>query len=61
MSKENLSVEEKAWIFIEDMKRALKNGTKHYDIHGKLLETEREIAEALLKDGRITFNSGRRW
>ncbi len=34
---------------------ALNKGTRHYDIRGNLLKTEREILEALTNDGEITF------
>lgn len=36
---------------------ALRNGVPHYDKHGRLLTTEREVLEALRDDGFVTFGS----
>ena len=45
-----------ALLIIKEVRGALQNGVKHYDIHGKLLTTDKEIIEALCRDGEITFD-----
>lgn len=44
-----------ALILIASVREALKKGVVHCDIHGKKLTTDKEILEALLRDGKITF------
>jgi hypothetical protein len=46
---------ELALIMIREMREALARGTKHYDVKGNLLATEKEIIKALIEDGRIVF------
>lgn len=53
---EELTIEEKAYLFIREIKSALKNGTLHYRVSdGALLQTPEEIITALLQEGQITF------
>lgn len=51
------NVREKAIIFIKDAQRALSRGVKHRDLSGRPLTTAKEIAEALLRDGAIEFET----
>ena len=46
---------EKAIVMLTEIDRALTRGTKHYDLQGNVLETPKEILEALLRDGQIIF------
>lgn len=47
--------EENARILVKEVRDALARGTKHYSKAGKLLKTDREIIEALIRDGAISF------
>ena len=49
-------VEEKARILIEEVTKAIENGTRHYrKSDGKLLTTTREVLEALRDEKEIIF------
>lgn len=53
---EELTVEEKAVLLIEEVKQALRNGTLHYrESDGALLRTPEEILIALVDEGKIIF------
>lgn len=46
----------KALLLIASTRAALKNGVKHFDKAGNLLNREDEIINALTRDGGITFD-----
>ena len=48
---------EAALRIIANMRAALKNGVRHFDLRGKFLATELEITDALQQDGRVTFDA----
>lgn len=49
------AVQDQALLFIASIRAALKNGCKHYDESGKLLTTEKQILEAMMK-GAVLLN-----
>lgn len=51
-----VEVRAKAFILIAEVRQALHNGVQHFSkVDGRLLESEREILEALVDEGGITF------
>lgn len=50
-----MTSEELANELIMEIHNALARGTKHYDIHGTFLATDREIIEAVIRDRQIIF------
>jgi hypothetical protein len=50
-----MNTKEKALLLVAAVRKALKDGIKHYDKNGRLLKTDREILEALQRDGSIQF------
>jgi hypothetical protein len=44
-----------AQLILSEINDALARGTRHYDKSGRLLETTKEILDALLRDGHIEF------
>jgi hypothetical protein len=51
----NRNVEEEARILIASVEKAIANGTKHFDVKGRPLNTVGEVLEALSLDGKIDF------
>lgn len=52
----NTKVMQDAVLLVEEIRKELANGTKHYRISdSKLLLTDKEIIETLIKEGRIEF------
>ncbi len=49
----------KALLLVEAVRDALARGTRHYDVRGRELTTEREVLEALVRDGRIELEPKR--
>lgn len=55
-----IEVHVKALTLISEVRRALANGTKHYRVSdNKLLETEKEVLQALANEGGLIFEPHR--
>lgn len=45
-----------ALTLIASVRAALRNGVRHYDLAGRLLETDSDVLVALQRDGRINLD-----
>lgn len=46
-------VVEKAHALIAGVRSALRDGVRHYNKWGRLLETEKEVLECLVNEGKV--------
>jgi hypothetical protein len=47
------AVVEKAHALIAGVRSALRDGVRHYNKWGRLLETEKEVLECLVTEGKV--------
>ena len=50
-----MNAEEKAHLLIQEITKALRNGTRHYSMNGRLLPTVKAVLEELRDSGQIVF------
>lgn len=54
---EDEEVSRKAYLVVATVRAAMKNGSRHYNAAGDLLETEKAVLTCLVEEGTVTIDA----